>query len=74
MTQKFSQYGVFLIIIGNFLPNKSDSLTAYIKESNHGKHVNFFNSTEEAFTKLNLWKEVFMAAYVMAIIKETQFG
>jgi hypothetical protein len=50
--QKFSQYKMPLVIIGDFSKFKSNSLKAFIYESNKGKHVNFLNSINEALNLL----------------------
>lgn len=52
--QKFSNYRMSLIIIGDFsdLITKSKSLKDFIYESNKGKQVNFVDSIEEAIEKL----------------------
>ncbi len=50
--QKFSNYRIRLIIVGDFLSFESKSLKAFIYESNTGKQVNFLSSTSEALKKL----------------------
>jgi hypothetical protein len=46
--QKFSNYRVRLVIIGDFTDIKSKSLRDFIRESNRGRTVNFVKSVEEA--------------------------
>lgn len=46
--QKFSTYRMRIAIIGDFDTYKSNSLQAFIRESNQGTLVNFLNSVEEA--------------------------
>src|SRR5690606_6901764 len=46
--QKFSNYRVRLIIIGDFSKFTSKSLKDFIYESNKGRHVNFVTSINEA--------------------------
>ena len=46
--QKFAQYQMPLIIVGDFLKYESRSLNDFIFESNKGKQVNFVNSLAEA--------------------------
>ena len=50
--QKFSNYRIPLIIVGDFSEFESKSLKDFIYESNHGKQVNFLNSVSEALEKL----------------------
>ncbi|WP_338814656.1 DUF4180 domain-containing protein [Bernardetia sp. Wsw4-3y2] len=52
--QKFSNYRMSLLIIGDFseLTQQSKSLKDFIYESNKGKQVNFISSIEEAVEKL----------------------
>lgn len=54
--QKFSNYRMSLVIIGDFseLIHQSKSLNDFIYESNNGKQVNFLGSVEEALEKLAL--------------------
>lgn len=47
--QKFAQYQMPLIIVGDFAKYESNSLNDFIFESNKGKHINFLNSSSEAF-------------------------
>lgn len=49
--QKFSNHQMRLIIIGDFKEHKSQSLNAFILESNKGKLVNFVQSIDEAFAQ-----------------------
>jgi hypothetical protein len=46
--QKFTQYQMPLIIVGDFSKFNSTSLNDFIFESNKGKHINFVTSTIEA--------------------------
>jgi len=50
--QKFSNYRVQLAIVGDFSKHNSKSLRDFIYESNKHGHINFVESTEEAYTKL----------------------
>lgn len=50
--QKFSQYRVRLVIIGDFSGIESKSLKAFIYESNNGKQVNFLSSIKEGLKAL----------------------
>jgi hypothetical protein len=50
--QKFSTYGLKLAIIGNFQRYKSESLKAFIFESNRGGRVQFRNNLDEAIKNL----------------------
>lgn len=51
--QKFSNYRVSLVIIGDFSEFKSKSLHDFIYESNKGRQVNFVASTDEALNALS---------------------
>lgn len=51
--QKFSNYKIRLIIVGDFSGFISESLKDFIFESNQGKQVNFLNSISEAIEKLS---------------------
>lgn len=51
--QKFSNYRMRLIIVGNFSEFNSKSLNDFIYESNQGNQVNFLSSIEEALQKLD---------------------
>lgn len=51
--QKFSNYRVSLVIIGDFSPFESKSLHHFIYESNKGKRVNFVDSIEDALNALS---------------------
>lgn len=46
--QKFTQYQMPLIIVGDFSKFASKSLNDFIFESNKGKHVNFVHTQSEA--------------------------
>lgn len=50
--QKFSNYRIPLVIVGDFSEFNSKSLNDFIYESNQGKQVNFLNSVSEALNKL----------------------
>lgn len=45
--QKFSQYRMALVIVGDFSKYKSKSLADFIFESNKGNQINFVNSLSE---------------------------
>jgi hypothetical protein len=51
--QKFSNYRVRLVIVGDFDNVESKSLQDFIRESNKGKLVNFLSSREKAINKLS---------------------
>ena len=50
--QKFINYRVKLAIIGDYSQYSSKSLRDFIYESNHGSHIFFVASEEEAVSKL----------------------
>lgn len=50
--QKFSNYRIPLVIVGDFSEFNSKSLNDFIYESNQRKQVNFLNSVSEALGKL----------------------
>lgn len=50
--QKFTQYKMPLVIVGDFSKFKSENLGNFIFESNKGKQVNFVNSQSEAIKAL----------------------
>lgn len=50
--QKYSNYRVRLVIVGEFTKYQGKSLKDFIYESNKGKQVNFLESTELAVAKL----------------------
>jgi len=50
--QKFTQYQMPLIIVGDFSKFKSRSLNDFIFESNKGKQINFVRSQSEAIKAL----------------------
>ncbi|MNL21414.1 hypothetical protein D3C87_1427020 [compost metagenome] len=52
--QKFSNYRVRLVIVGEFLKYPGNSIKDFIYESNKGKLVNFLASTEQAIEKLSV--------------------
>lgn len=47
--QKFAQYQMPLIIVGDFSKFESKSLNDFILESNKGKQINFVPSVSDAF-------------------------
>lgn len=51
--QKFANFRVRLVIVGNFDDYKSNSLDQFILESNKGKQVNFLSSLSEALDRLS---------------------
>ena len=51
--QKFSNYRVRLVILGDFSKVESKSLQDFIRESNKGKLVNFLQSKDEAVRRLS---------------------
>lgn len=52
--QKFSNYRVRLVIVGDFTQLDSRSLQEFISESNQGKLVNFLPSLDAALEALSL--------------------
>lgn len=52
MLQKFSNYGVKLAVVGDFCNVKSQSLRAFIRECNRGRHVFFAQNKDQAIEKL----------------------
>lgn len=52
LLQKFSNYRVRLVIVGDFSSYTSKSIKDFIYESNNGNQVNFLTSTAEAINKL----------------------
>lgn len=52
--QKFSNYRVRLVIVGDFSKYSAKSIRDFIFESNKGRQINFLNSVEEAVKKLSL--------------------
>ena len=52
--QKFSNFRVRLVVIGNFDKYESASFKQFILESNKGKQVNFLSSLPEALKQLSL--------------------
>ena len=52
--QKFSNYRVRLVILGDFSNFESKSLNDFIRESNNGKHINFLQSKDEAISRLSV--------------------
>ena len=51
--QKFSNYRVRLVILGDFSKVESQSLQDFIRESNKGRLVNFLSSKDEAISRLS---------------------
>jgi len=51
--QKFSNYRVRLVIIGEFINYQGKSIKDFIYESNNGRQVNFLDSLEEAIENLS---------------------
>lgn len=49
--QKFAQYRMPLIIIGDFSKFEPQSLTDFIYESNKGRQINFVGSLSEAINR-----------------------
>lgn len=49
--QKFTQYQMPLVIVGDFTKYTSKSLKDFIFESNKGRQINFVNSTIEVINK-----------------------
>lgn len=49
--QKFSNYRIRLVVVGDFTKYSSKSLHDFIFESNKGKHINFVASIEQAIEK-----------------------
>ena len=52
LLQKFSNYRVQLVIVGDFSGLTKQSIRDFIHESNNGKLVNFLPTVEEALTRL----------------------
>jgi len=52
--QKFSNYRVRLVILGDFSKVESKSLQDFIRESNKGRLVNFLSSRDEAVGRLSV--------------------
>lgn len=52
MLQKFSNYGVKLAVVGDFSAVQSQSLKAFIRECNRGRHVFFAENKDEGIEKL----------------------
>ncbi len=50
--QKFSNYRIQLVVVGDFSGFTSKSLKDFIYESNNGKQVNFLSSTIDAINAL----------------------
>jgi len=52
--QKFSNYRVRLVVLGDFSQFYSKSLNDFIRESNNGKLINFLQSRDEAIRRLSV--------------------
>ena len=52
MLQKFVNYGMRAAIAGDFSGFESESLKAFMRESNRGRHVLFAPTVEEAVSEL----------------------
>lgn len=52
--QKFSNYRVRLVVVGDLSKFDSKSLNDFIRESNKGKLINFLQSKDEAISKLSV--------------------
>lgn len=52
--QKFSNYRVRLVVLGDFSTFESKSLNDFIRESNNGQLINFLYSKDEAIRRLSL--------------------
>ena len=52
--QKFSNYRVRLVVVGDFSKFDSKSLNDFIRESNNGKLINFLQSKDEAIRRLSV--------------------
>ncbi len=53
LLQKFSNYRVRLVIVGDFSGYTKKSIKDFIFESNNGKQINFLASTTEALERLS---------------------
>ena len=53
--QKYTNYGMKLVIIGDFAEVPSKSLSAFILESNRGKQVAFMPNREAALAHIAAW-------------------
>lgn len=53
--QKYTNYGLKLVIIGDFAEVKSNSLSAFILESNRGKQVAFMPDRAAALAHIAAW-------------------
>ena len=51
--QKFTQYGIRLAVVGDFINIESKSLRDFIRESNRGGKISFVGSIAEALEKLD---------------------
>lgn len=54
MLQKCSNYGFRLALVGDFQSYPSESLHAFIRECNRGRHVYFAETLEEALNALHV--------------------
>ena len=50
--QKFSNYRMRLVIVGDFTKYSGKSIRDFIYESNQGRHIGFVNSTREALERM----------------------
>ncbi len=53
--QKYTNYGMKLVIVGDFRRRESQSLRAFILESNRGKQVAFMPDREAALAHIAVW-------------------
>ncbi len=53
IVQKFSQYGMFLAIVGEFEGNPSDAFQAFVIESNRGSYLYFAPTIEAAIERVS---------------------
>lgn len=51
--QKFSNYRVRLVIVGDFSKHPGERIQEFIYESNKGRQVNFLGTVEEAIERLS---------------------
>lgn len=53
LLQKFSNYRMRLVLVGDFTSKPGNSIQDFIYESNKGRQVNFVNSLQDALAKLS---------------------
>jgi hypothetical protein len=53
VAQKFVNYGLHVVIVGDFSGYTSESLRDYIYECNKGRHINFAATEAEAIERLS---------------------